>query len=470
MSLINKFWQTLEDKQESLGPPPDGLDAIWRVVKPAPEDRSRPARELSRLARLCMRKRPPALLSQPSVELHPFVMILSAPEHVLPTFEELYEGYLDKNGYLAECLMLLKPHCDVPYALFVGPQHFFLYDLFTEDILRWSGEVQELESLLIAPLEQRENVRAQWDKLARRSRAQRAEEFSHWFDLWRVAIGSRQGDSTAPELVQTILQKAILLFLYDLYFGLEDADLRLRPHFLKLRQQRGRDPEAEYPFDGVAWLHQASEELYRRYHIDFLRWTDQESAFFSLMDSAGRTNLQQFIFELFLQSLSKFDVEVQAEVFSDPDARLKMWRFSVTETLDIHKRLPADDVNIYAPLEVDLDDSGLAWTLHVVGEILDYWREKCDRLEQELLTKNRVAVQFDMFQQHDLENVEIPTREGLFRTNLPRSLKVMYSDPLERITLEYLITLKIFDYCRACQIPLQPLDGLQTIFVEKAQH
>ena len=156
MSLINKFWQTLEDKQESLGPPPDGLDAIWRVVKPAPEDRSRPARELSRLARLCMRKRPPALLSQPSVELHPFVMILSAPEHVLPTFEELYEGYLDKNGYLAECLMLLKPHCDVPYALFAGPQHFFLYDLFTEDILRWSGEVQELESLLIAPLEQRD--------------------------------------------------------------------------------------------------------------------------------------------------------------------------------------------------------------------------------------------------------------------------------------------------------------------------
>lgn len=470
MNLSERFWKTLEEKHEEQGPPPEGFDLLWHVVRPAPGEKSAPAKELGRLARISCRTRPPALLSQPSVDTRPFALIVTAPDKALPTFDTLYEGYLDKNGYLAECLMLVRPHCDVPYALFVGPQHFYLYDLATEDILRWSPRFEELEELIVAPVERRESVREVWDKLARRSRSQRAEEFAHWLDLWRVAIGAHHPEASSPHLIQAIFQKAILLFVFDLFFGFTDEDLQLRRTFLAMRQRRRQSSasdEEALTFDSVAWLHQASQELLQNYRIEFLRWSEQECAFFSLMNSEARLNLRQFIFELFLQSQSKFDTAVQAEVFSDPDARLKMWRFSVTETLDVRKRLQADDVNVYAPLEIDLDESGLAWALHVAHEVLDYWREKCEDIERELERHNRVALQFDMFQQPDLASARVPTRADLFRSTLPQSLRVFYSDPVDRTTYEYLLTLQIFDYCRRQGLPLQPLDDIQRIFVPK---
>lgn len=471
MNLCEQLWHKLEEALETLGPPPDGFDAEWHFVKPAAGDKSQPAKELGRLARISARHHPPALFTQQSYDPRALFILISAPDKVLPTFEELYEAYVDKNSYLAECLLLLRPHCDVPYALFVSPHHFYLYDVATEDILRFSSSFSELEELLLQPMEKHENLRAKWDALARRSRAQRAEEFAHWFDLWRVSIGAQTGDTTSPELVRAILQKAILLFLYDYYFGFSDPDLQLRQIFLRLRQQKLSQPTpAEFSFDGVAWLHQASDELISKYEINFLRWTEEESAFISLMNEEARMNLRQFILELFFQSISKFDVEVQAEAFSDPDARLKMWKFSVTETLDVRRRMQADEINVYAPLVVDLDESGLAWTLHVVGEILAYWHEKCEQLENELLTRNRIVVQPDMFQHGDFEKAQIPTRAELFRSTLPRSLKIYYSDAVERQTLEYLVNLKIFEYCARHAIPLHPLEDIHTIFQYKHPH
>lgn len=473
MNLSDRFWKTLEDKQDALGPPPEGLDLVWHIIRPPAGDKTKPAKELRRVARISSRHHPPALFSQPSVDMRPFVLVITAPQQdTIPSFQSLYEGYLDKNGYLAECLHLVKPHCDVPYVLFVGPETFFLYDLATEDILRSCGEFEDLAQLLIDPATRRENVRSQWDALARRSRSQRADEFAHWLDLWRVSIGARQASVSTPKLVQSICQKTILLFLFDLYFGFEDPDLSLKKWFLEIRQQRhgGKKislAELQPSFDGIAWLHQASGELADLYGIEFLRWTEDERAFFLLMDNEARINFTQFIFELFLQSISKFEVPVQAEVFSNPDARLKMWKFSVTETVNVRQRLQADDVNVYAPFRIDLEESGLAWTLHVVGEILEYWREKCERLEQELATRNRVAVQFDMLQQVDFENLHIPTCDDLFRSILPQSIEIFYADEALRQTVEYLITLRIFEYCRNNGLAPQPLHNLEQIFVPK---
>ncbi|MCX7626477.1 MAG: hypothetical protein N2Z21_09745, partial [Candidatus Sumerlaeaceae bacterium] len=166
MSLCDQFWQTLEQKREELGPAPDGFDADWHFIKPHPGDKSQPAKELGRLARISARLYPPALFKQASGDSQAFFIAISAPDGVLPSFEEIYQSYVDKNAYLAECLLLLRPHCDVPYALFLGTQHFYLYDLLTEDILRSSGSFEELRDLVLLPLEKRENLRAKWDGLA----------------------------------------------------------------------------------------------------------------------------------------------------------------------------------------------------------------------------------------------------------------------------------------------------------------
>ena len=72
-----------------------------------------------------------------------------------------------------------------------------------------------------------------------------------------------------------------------------------------------------------------------------------------------------------------------------------------------------------------------------------------------------------MFQQSDLENARVPMPENVFETAFSSSVRIHYDFPLERATLEYLIVLKVFEFCRQWGIVLQPLDHIADIFVRK---
>ncbi len=466
MNLYERFWRLIEEKRAAASTPAEELDLQLVAIRPQGDEKSRAAQELSSLVKLGAKGFPPVVASQPSVGVKPFALVFTAAAGALPDFKELFESYVDKNAFVAEVLLLLQAHCDFPYLLFVGSDRFYLFDLATEDILRWGTELEELEGLLLEPLAQRQDIRRCWDELPRKSQIQRAEEFLRWLELWRVAVGARL--DSEPRFVQTILQKTVLLFLFDQYFGLSDEDLRLRSNFLAWRKgMRRKKSKASEPFDGVAWLHQASAEVYESYQIDFLVWSERESAFFALMAADARQQFGNFVFELFMLSQAKFSVRVQADAFSSPEARLRMWKFSVTEAMDVRKRLQADDANVYAPIEVDYDESGLGWTLHVVREVLEFWHEKCLQLERDLSDRRRFGVQFDMFQQPDLEQARIPTRADLFQALLPQSVRIYYQDESDRATLEYLLILQIFEFCRTQGIPMQSLENLPQMLVQK---
>lgn len=469
MNLFERFWKSVDEKRDADGGMPDALDLSLTVVHPPEGARSEAARDLTRLVKLAPRRHPPVVASQPSVFDRPFCLVYTVGGNALPEFHQLFEHYVDKNAFLAETLLRLRPHCDIPYVLFIGEKSFFLYDVQTEELLRWGTDFGALSELALDPVVARQDLKRLWDEIPRKTFAQRSEEFGRWLDLWKVSIGARM--NAEPAFVQTIMQKVILLFLYDVNFGLVDDDLSLRTNFLaqRIRGKAGRG-KAKLPdeeFDGVAWLHQASEEVRDRYQVDFLGWTQPEGNFFALMGADARKQFSHFVLELFLLSQCKFAVPVQADVFSDPDSRLKLWKFSVTETVNVRKRLQADEVNVYEPISVDLEESGLGWALHVIEETLEFWRERCMNFARELTERRRVGVQFDMFQQPNLEEARVPLPDDVFKTTFSTSVRIYYADSPDRATLEYLVILKVFDYCRQWSLPLQPLDHVGDVFVRK---
>lgn len=468
MNLFELFWHSIDTRREPDGSMPPDFDLALTPVHPPDNVRSEAARDIACVVRHAPKRFPAVVASQPSVAQRPFCFIHTVGRGLLPEFQELFENYVDKNAFIAETLLRLRPHYDLPYVLFLGERSFFLYDVAREELLKWGDDFALLEELVIQPVAEGRGVAEAWDAIPRKNVTQRAEEFARWIDLWKACVGARM--NATPAMVQGLLQKVILLFLYDLHYGLADGDMRLRTNFLDNRpgrpggRRKGRD---QAPFDGVAWLFEAVQEVRDRYRIEFLYWNEAETTFFALLADEGRRQFSQFVLELFLLSQSKFVAAVQTDVFSDPDSRLKLWKFLVTESLDVRKRLHMDDINVYQPISVDLDECGVGWAMHVVGEVLAFWHDRLRLLERELAERRVVTVQFDMFQQPDLERAQLPQLRDVFETVFSTSVRIVYSDPADRATLEYLAILRVFECTHEWKLELQPLDSIADAFVRK---
>src|SRR5690606_31026042 len=152
----------------------------------------------------------------------------------LPQFHELFEQYVDKNAFIAETLLRLRPHCEIPYILFIGKKSFFLYDTNLEELIRWGNDFAGLDEMFLQPLTESANLGSEWDRAPRKNNSQKAEEFGRWLDLWKVGIGART--SATPAFMQVLMQKVILLFLYDMMIGFQEPELNLRRNFLESRQ------------------------------------------------------------------------------------------------------------------------------------------------------------------------------------------------------------------------------------------
>lgn len=471
MNLFERFWKTVDATRDSrAGHAPD-FDIVFTPVHAPHGVQSDAARDLTAITKRAPRRFPPMVVTQQAFSPRPFCLIYTVSGTQLPQFHQLFEEYVDKNAFITETFLRLAPHYNLPYVLFIGERSFFLYDAGTEELLRWGTDFGPLDELFVQPYMSNQGVERFWDGITRKTFEQRCEEFCRWLDLWKAQVGART--TVTPQFMQTLMQKVILLYLYECEFGLSGEDMCLRENFLEQREnailsrRKKESARPRIPFDGVAWFHQACCEMAERYRLDFLKWNQGESTFFALMGADARMQFSLFILELFLLSRSKFAVQVQAHVFSDPDSRLKLWKFSVTEILNIKRRLQADDVNVYEPVWIDLEESGIGWALHVVEETLQYWRERCNYFAQQLAERKSLKVQFDMFQQPDLERAKVPLPEHVFETTFSTSVKIYYDYPLERATLEYLIILRSFEFCKQWKLPMQPLGCMSDMFVRK---
>lgn len=467
MNLFERFWQSIDELRHEWRGDADPFPLELNPIHAPDGIQNEAGRDLSIIVRRGVRRFPPYVAGQPQYNAPPFCLIHTVSGE-LPQFHELFEQYVDKNAFIAETLLRLKPHYEIPYILFIGEKSFFLYDSNNEELIRWGNDFAGLEELLLACARENQNVVEQWNRIPRKTNAQRAEEFARWLDLWKVGIGART--NATPDFMQLLMQKVILLYLYDNLLGLHEPELRLRTNFLDNRlteQWSKRGIIQAMPFDGVAWLHQAATEVLGSYDIEFLEWTSAESNFFALMSADTRQQFSQFVMELFLLSQAKFTSAVQSDVFSDANSKLKLWKFSVTETLNIRRRLQADDVNVYEPIWIDLEESGIGWALNVVQQILDFWRERCSYFEQQLTERRQLKLQFDMFQQADLHQIRVPVMSDIFDQTFSTSVRVYYDFAMERSTLEYLIVLRILEFCVESSIPLRPLHKISEVFVEK---
>lgn len=472
MNLYERFWQTIDEYRQARfdrnrSQSENYFDLNMTPVHPPEGVRSEAGLDLSAIVRRAPRRFPPYVISQHIYTPKPFCLIYTVGDIEMPQFHDLFEQYVDKNAFIAEMFLRLRPHSDIPYVMFLGPKSYFLYDANEEELIRWGTDFGGLDELLIQPVKDNENVLENWNNIPRKTNAQRGDEFGRWLDLWKVGIGART--SATPSFMQVLMQKVLLLFMYDQVFGLTDIELRLRTNFLDQRSvlrfvNRSHPPN---PFDGVAWLHQAASEVLSRYKIEFLEWTNAESNFFAVMSAETRHQFGHFILELFLQSQAKFTSTVQMEVFSDANARLKLWKFSVMEPRNIKRKLHVDDINVYEPVHIDLTESGLGWSFYIVDQILDFWQERCIYFETQLSEHRQLKLQFDMFQQPDLDKIKIPTVKDLFDQAFSTSIKIYYDLPIERAALEYLIIIKVFEVCQNISSPLRSLHHLNDIFIEK---
>ncbi len=509
MNLFERFWNSINEQADSAAPALASEAVFTAVEPPAGGARSEAGRDLSSVFRRSPRRHAPSLLSQPGHGTKPFCLIYTAAGTELPPFHDLFDQYVDKNGFVAETFLRLKPHHSVPYLLFLGEKCFYLYDARIEELLRWGDEFAALEELLVQPLAAGADVARTWNVMPRKPAAQRSEEFARWLDLWKVALGARTNAN--PAFMQNLLQKVLFLFLFDRRFGFADPCLSLRTNFMDSRPAAPRKPATRpkagilsapaaeksnirpiessaeeqkadvsrkaavrppkqcvpVPFDGVAWVHEAAEELSQEYGIVFLQWSQAEDAFFALLSGDARVLFSQFVMELFCLSQGKFDSAVQTDAFSDSSSRMKLWKYAVTETLNVRARLYADEVNVYEPIVVDLEESGLGWSVHVVEQVLEFWRERCAEYKRQLTTRRALPVQFDMFQQADLATARIPLPAEALQTALSTSIRVRYDFPAIRATFEYLILLKVTEFCRRWNLPLVSLGYVNDIFVQK---
>jgi hypothetical protein len=467
MNLFERFWEAMDELRAERR---NGAEPFGLTLNPvhAPDGvQSEAGRDISAVVRAGLRRFPPYVVNQEAFSPRPFCLIYTVTAE-LPQFHELFEQYVDKNAFIAETLLRLKPHCEIPYILFLGKKSFFLYDVNQEELIRWGNDFAGLDETFLTPLSESADLAAEWDKAPRKTNSQKAEEFGRWLDLWKVGIGART--NATPAFMQVLMQKVILLFLYDQMIGLQEPELGLRRNFLEHRQAAplaGAQNVYSLPFDGVAWLHQASSEVLGRYDIEFMEWTSAESNFFALMSAETRQQFSQFVMELFLLSQAKFCSAVQTDVFSDVNSKLKLWKFSVTETLNIRRRLQADDVNVYEPIWIDLEESGIGWALHVIKQVLDFWRERCIYFEQQLVERRQLKLQFDMFQQPDLDRIRVPVISDIFDQTFTTSVRVSYDFPAERLTLEYLVIVRLIEFCNETGVPLRPLHKLDEMFLEK---
>lgn len=467
MNLYERFWEAMDELRAEHRNRPEPFPLTLNPVHAPDGVQSDAGRDISAVVRAGLRRFPPYVVSQEAYDQRPFCLIYTVTAE-LPQFHELFEQYVDKNAFIAETLLRLKPHIEIPYILFIGKRSFFLYDVNQEELIRWGNDFSGLDETFLTPVSDVAHVAAEWNKVPRKHNSQKAEEFGRWLDLWKVGIGART--NATPAFMLMLMQKVILLFLYDQKIEFQEPELNLRRNFLDHRNATpltGSPNIYSLPFDGVAWLHQASSEVLGRYDVEFLEWTTAESNFFALMSAETRQQFSQFIMELFLLSQAKFSSAVQSDVFSDVNSKLKLWKFSVTETLNIRRRLQADDVNVYEPIWIDLEESGIGWALHVIKQVLEFWQERCMYFEQQLVERRQLKLQFDMFQQPDLERIRVPVISDIFDQTFTTSVRVYYDFPADRLTLEYLVILRLIEFCSETGIALRPLHKLDDMFVEK---
>jgi hypothetical protein len=468
MNLANDFWERIQDLLDMEKRDNSALLAVTKVRAPDASE-SDAARDLAALVKLCAKSRPPALLSQPHLSQRPICLVMTVSAADFPNFGELFEQYLDKNALVAEAMLRLKPHLDVPYLLVVSSPGFLLYCTDDEHVIRQGQKFEGLEEMLFAPISAGTSLDAQWNAITRKSTSQNAEEFGRWIDLWKAAIGSHS--NTPPAVLQGLLQKVTLLFVYDTWFGFGDEELGLRSVFLGLAStMMSGDSSGDTAelFDGVAWIHEGSQLLAQHLNSDFVRWSAEENSFFAMMSSQTRRLFSQLVMEFFLLSSTKYSTQSQAETFGDANSRLKMWKHSVTDTTNIARELQADEINVYEPMRIDLDECGTTWALHLVRRMFDFWRDRCLNFEREMLERRNIKLQFDMFQKPDQLPAHVPSENDVFELTFRSSIRLSYSHPATRSTMEYLLLLLSIDYAREHELRAPQLSHVANVFRQKA--
>jgi hypothetical protein len=388
----------------------------------------------------------------------PLVAIAIAPQESLTRYQESYQKYLDMDFKLRLLLDHVQQNVLAPYLLCVDNQRAYLYDVDREECLIYCEDVQEQVERLFPHFDRRKMQRETLEQLPRRSDDLLGRELCEWVKLWSAELGSKTGEGR--DAMARFFEKLLLLRYFSRLYSRRVSLSQFR-RFLDAPErlaERKRLPDAQ------RFLSTTLDTLASKYHVQFCQVGAEERDFLRRAVSIDR-KLNEMLLQLNLLSREKFTVECFVQAYADLSSKLKSWKARYT-TRDIRLKdyIVQEEVLVYKPLTVVLDDVGYAWMLRLFEEVVDYWLDYNRRAEDKIQRGEPQIFQLDFFQPLPQTLTPSGTIENVVAFALETSFRVQTQQAWQQDICRLLLSAKVLELCKRHKLPLTSLAQLDRIF------
>jgi hypothetical protein len=388
----------------------------------------------------------------------PLVAIAIATQGALGRYQDFYQKYLDMDFGLRLLLDHVQQEVFAPYVLCVDGQRAYLYDVDREECLVYCEDAREQAERLFPHFDRKKMQRETLEQLPRRTDDLLGRELCEWVKLWSAELGSKTGESR--DAMARFFEKLLLLRYFSQLFGRRIPLSEFR-RFLDAPERlakRKRLPDAQ------RFLTTFLDTLATKHHVQFCQLGSEEKRF--LRRSAGLDRkLNEMLLQFNLLSREKFTVEVFVQAYADLSSKLKSWKARYT-TRDIRLKdyMVQEEVLVYKPLTIALDDVGYAWMLRLFEEVVEYWMDYNRRVEAMIERGEPQSLQLDFFHPLPKTLTASGAIQNVVAFTLETSFRVQAQHTWQKDICRFLLSAKVLEICRRYKMPLTPLVTLDQIF------
>jgi hypothetical protein len=123
-----------------------------------------------------------------------------------------------------------------------------------------------------------------------------------------------------------------------------------------------------------------------------------------------------------------------------------------------------EEVLVYKPLTIALDDVGYAWMLRLFEEVVEYWMDYNRRVEAMIERGEPQSLQLDFFHPLPKTLTTSGTIQNVVAFTLETSFRVQAQHTWQKDICLFLLSAKVLEICRRYKMPLTPLVTLDQIF------
>lgn len=403
-----------------------------------------------------------------SLKEQPLLALAMPVGFTLPLFDTLYSRYLDFNF---EIYLLLKyfeeTSPETHYFLYFDEHKAFFYNIKGQECLIQCANLDERADRLFPHLKKKKVESGSLENLVRKPTEQLANELNGWLHIWSAELGSRtQG---RRKTLERFIRKLVLAQYYRVLFGPENPAL--------LFEGFVTDPEyvkaARHPVSPPKFLKGLFEYFRERFSLDLFQSGRSELSFLSKADKLDKL-LYLFLLEFNFLSRVKFSLEVFLFIWCSESERLVSTKKAyTTDRSELKQRWAVTDMIVLKPVEANLIQDGIPWTLHLFDELVQYWikynqTRSLYKREKEAKEGGKSAHLFirefqpDIFGKWPETLTEQGTIPNILNFTLQSSIRIPGTEnETQKEVLLFLLCAKCFELWKKYEFPRESLDSLE---------